>query len=385
MNEGPEKGKLVLLDFGLVAEIPETDREYIVTAIVHVGTKNWEGLVDDFTKLQFLPKDCDRSLVVPAMQRVLGPYLRGGGAQAMNFTALGQDLLQATLEIPFSIPPYVSLLARSVATLEGIALAGNPQYRLVGEAYPFVVRKLLQAPSGSARLASALRELLLDAEGRVRPVRLSALLQAAVGVAAEASDQEGFIDFDAVPKQGAETSELIDFLASSAGRNLKPVLVRELAATVDLVARSATRRAFVEFQAALVPRVPLFGALPVPPAPPLPVMTPRGLRLASPEDLLNALQPKLVPEEELFLQSSVQVFLGLLGVRVDPNRCLDTDLSPRRVIEVLGALTSNRDDEMQRAVSQLLSQRRGRSLVSEWWGDMSRELRDLWGKRLASI
>lgn len=29
-----------------------------------------------------------------------------------------QDLLAATLEIPFSVPPYMSLLARSVATLE---------------------------------------------------------------------------------------------------------------------------------------------------------------------------------------------------------------------------------------------------------------------------
>jgi hypothetical protein len=46
------------------------------------------------------------------MERVLGPYLRGGGARAFNFQALSQDLLAATLEIPFSVPPYMSLLAR---------------------------------------------------------------------------------------------------------------------------------------------------------------------------------------------------------------------------------------------------------------------------------
>jgi len=385
VNSGPDAGKLVLLDFGLVAQIPEADREDIVTAVVHLGTKNWEGLVDDYIRLQFLPQDCDRAAVIPVMKRVLSPYLKGGGAKAMNFTALGQDLLQATLEIPFSIPPYVSLLARSIATLEGIALAGNPEYRLVGEAYPFVVRRLLQAPSGSARLSSALRELLLDADGRVRSVRLSALLQAAVGVTAGAGDQEGFIDFDAVPSQGADTQDLVDFLVSPAGKNLKPVLVRELAATLDLVMRSTTRRAYEELRAVLQPRVPFLGALPAPPQPPLPLLTPRGPKLLAPEDLLDALQPKLDRQEEVSLQSNAQIFLALLGIPTDRTRGVDVEISPQRVVQVLGALASQRDDEMQRAFSQLLSQRRGRGLVSEWWGDMARDLRDIWSKRLAAV
>jgi len=269
VTSGPDVGKLVLLDFGLVAQIPSTDREYIVTAIIHLGTKNWDGLVDDFINLQFLPKDCDRTAVIAVMKRVFVPYLRGGGAKAMNFTALGADILQATLEIPFSIPPYVSLLARSVATLEGIALAGDPDYRLVAEAYPFVVRRLLEAQGGSARLATALRELLLDNEGRVQSVRLSALLQAAVGVAARGGDAEGFIDFEVVPQDGASEQELTDFLLSPAGQSLKPVLLGELVLTVDLVVRSTTRRAWTEFQAIMKPRVPVFGSLPVPPPPPV--------------------------------------------------------------------------------------------------------------------
>lgn len=385
VNSGPDEGKLVLLDFGLVAQIPPTDREYIITAVIHLGTKNWDGLIDDFIKLRFLPQDCDRAVVIPVMQRVLSPYLKGGGAAAMNFYALGQDLLQATLEIPFSIPPYVSLLARSVATLEGIALAGDPGYRLVGEAYPFVVRKLLEAPNGSARLIASLRELLLDSDGRVRPVRLSALLQAAVGVAASADDQEGFIDFDAVPKDGAGSEELVEFLVSPAGRNLKPVVARELATTLDLVVRTTTRRAYQEFEIAMKPRVPIFGALPTPPAPPVPVPTPTGPKLLSPEQLLNKLQPKLDRDEEIYFQSSAQVFLGLLGVQVDPNKGIDTEISPRRVVEVLGALASQRDDQVQQVVSQLLRQQRGRGLVTEWWGDMAKELREITSKRVAAL
>ena len=42
---------------------------------------------------------------------------------------MSQDLLKATMEIPFSVPPYAALLGRSVASLEGIALLGDPNYQ----------------------------------------------------------------------------------------------------------------------------------------------------------------------------------------------------------------------------------------------------------------
>jgi len=40
-----------------------------------------------------------------------------------------------------------------VVTLEGIALIGNPDYRLVMEAYPFVARKLLREDRPAAQRA----------------------------------------------------------------------------------------------------------------------------------------------------------------------------------------------------------------------------------------
>ena len=46
-----------------------------------------------------------------------------------------------------------------------------------------------------------LRDLMYDSNGKVKPTRLSALLNAALGYVAEQTD--GFIDFDAVPQDGA--------------------------------------------------------------------------------------------------------------------------------------------------------------------------------------
>jgi hypothetical protein len=70
----------------------------------------------------------------------------------------------------------------------------------VRQAYPFVVRKVLRdSKSGGARLL--LRDMLIDSNGAVKPNRMSAVLNAALGYVAEHS--EGFVDFDAVPSEGA--------------------------------------------------------------------------------------------------------------------------------------------------------------------------------------
>lgn len=92
VTEGPNAGKLALLDFGLVAEVPAADREAMVSATIHLGNRDWNALIDDFIALGFLPAASDRGRIIPVMDTVLSPYLRGGGAKAFNFQVSGADL-----------------------------------------------------------------------------------------------------------------------------------------------------------------------------------------------------------------------------------------------------------------------------------------------------
>eukprot|EP00887_Chlorella_sp_A99_P000183 scaffold13.g183.t1 len=216
--------------------------------------------------------------------------------------------MAATLEIPFSVPPYMSLLARSVATLEGIAL--------VSQAYPFVARRVLRADPGTAPL---LRELLHDpATGGVRAARLPALLNAALGYVAEETD--GFVDFDAMPEQGASLQEVLGFLLSPEARDLRPLLLAELTNTLDLFLRDRLRRAAAAAPALLRPRLPLplplAGALPLPalPAPPAPPVPVPGRGWVPPRQLVAELAPPLSQPEEVYLQQVVELAAGLLGL-----------------------------------------------------------------------
>ena len=67
------------------------------------------------------------------------------------------------------------------------------------QAYPWVVRRILC--SNSSGSMSLLRDILYDSSGNVKPTRLSALLNAALGYVSDEVD--GFVDFDAVPEEGA--------------------------------------------------------------------------------------------------------------------------------------------------------------------------------------
>ena len=41
VTEGPHAGKLALLDFGLLAEVPAPDREAMVSAVIHLANRDW--------------------------------------------------------------------------------------------------------------------------------------------------------------------------------------------------------------------------------------------------------------------------------------------------------------------------------------------------------
>lgn len=58
--------------------------------------------------------------------------------------ALVRDLGAATVDIPFSLPPYVSTLGRAMLLLEGVALRSDPNYKMVMASYPYVARRLVR-------------------------------------------------------------------------------------------------------------------------------------------------------------------------------------------------------------------------------------------------
>merc|ERR1712127_681352 len=179
LNEPTEDGDVMaLIDCGLMASIDPTDRDNMISAVIHLANKDYASLVDDFILLEILPTDSDRAAIIPLMDKALTPYVKGGGAKKYEeelkklygmedgsvqstvggFQAMTQDALTVLNDVPFSIPPYFAILGRAIVTLEGVALTGDPDYGIIMESYPFIARKLMR--EDRPEVQRALQEVL---------------------------------------------------------------------------------------------------------------------------------------------------------------------------------------------------------------------------------
>lgn len=350
LDEPTEDGaELALIDCGLMAAINEVDRDFMISAVIHLANKDYASLVDDFIKLKILPEDTNRAAVIPLMDKALSPYVKGGGAkkyeeelkklynmedgdmqsQVGGFQAMTQDALVVLNDIPFSIPPYFAILGRAIVTLEGVALTGNPEYGIILEAYPFIARKLLTRESSTVQ--KALQEVLYsnneDGTSGLKLSRLLALLNNAAGSVAT-QDGAVFVDIDAVPEDGISFQEGLKFMMSDDAESLRTLLEPEVDNIMDILTRQIFRQGIQEAVVALTPprppALPFLGDI-LPPSPkldeiPLPLLLPgaEGIQsssfvVTSIKELTNAVAPKLSQDEELFalgLADGAQEFFG---------------------------------------------------------------------------
>ncbi|MEO1002106.1 MAG: AarF/ABC1/UbiB kinase family protein [Cyanobacteria bacterium J06638_7] len=217
-------GRLAYLDFGMMSEVSRQARTGLIQAVVHLVNRNFPKLSRDFVNLGFLAEDVDLEPIVPAFQGVFGQALEMGVSR-MDFKAVTDDLSGVMYRFPFQVPPYYALIIRSLVTLEGIALSVDPDFKILGAAYPYFARRLMEDPDPSLR--QSLREMLFDGEV-FRWQRLDNLIASAA--------QGSQLDLDGLLDQ------VLDFLFSANGGLLRRQLVDSLIVRVDALAWRTTLR-----------------------------------------------------------------------------------------------------------------------------------------------
>ena len=215
-------GRLAYLDFGMMSEVTRESRTGLIQAVVHLVNRNFGKLSKDFVSLGFLAEDVNLEPIVPAFETVFGQALEQGVSR-MDFKAVTDDLSGVMYRFPFRVPPYYALIIRSLVTLEGIALSVDPDFKILGAAYPYFARRLMEDPDPSLR--QSLKEMLFDGDV-FRWQRLDNL----VASAAQGSqlDLEGLLD------------QVITFLFSENGGLLRQQLVDAAVDNIDGLAWKTT-------------------------------------------------------------------------------------------------------------------------------------------------
>jgi len=152
-------GRLCYLDFGMMSEISRDSRSGLIQAVVHLVNKNFDKLSQDFVKLGFLSEEVNLEPIVPAFQDVFINAVEQGVSK-MDFKSVTDDMSGVMYKFPFRLPPYYALIIRSLLTLEGIALSVDPNFKILGAAYPYFARRLMEDPD--PQLRESLKEMLFD-------------------------------------------------------------------------------------------------------------------------------------------------------------------------------------------------------------------------------
>ena len=266
-----EDGRLCYLDFGMMSEVSRESRTGLIQAVVHLVNRNFGKLSKDFVTLGFLAEDVNLEPIVPAFESVFSQALEAG-VNRMDFKAVTDDMSGVMYKFPFRVPPYYALIIRSLVTLEGIALCVDPQFKILGAAYPYFARRLMEDPD--PQLRQSLKEMLFDGDA-FRWTRLENLVSSAASQAQ--LDLEALLD------------QVLDFLFSPKAGLLRDQLVDATVDRLDAIGWSTMQRLGRRLPKRLQPSA--FQSRGLPPADPL-------LHLEPIRELINVLQslPGFTPD-----------------------------------------------------------------------------------------
>ncbi|KAH7433681.1 hypothetical protein KP509_07G081000 [Ceratopteris richardii] len=202
-------GKLAFLDFGMMSETPQQARFAIIGHVVHMVNRDYEAMARDYYDLDFISPDIDTSPIAPALKEFFDDALNATVSE-LNFKTIVDGLGAVLYQYPFDVPAYYALILRSLTVLEGLALFTDPNFKVLGAAYPYFAKRLLTDPNPYLR--DALIELLFK-DGKFRWNRLENLLV------------QGKKDADFAVKDALQP--VLKLLLGPEGKELRVLVVKE--------------------------------------------------------------------------------------------------------------------------------------------------------------
>ncbi|WP_320663571.1 ABC1 kinase family protein [Prochlorococcus sp. MIT 1223] len=219
-----KNGKLCYLDFGMMSNVTKESRTGLIKAVVHLVNKNFDKLSKDFVELGFLPREVNLEPIVPAFEKVFSKAVKVG-VNKMDFKRVTDDLSGVMYKFPFQLPPYYALIIRSLITLEGIALSVDPKFKILGAAYPYFAKRLIEDEDPGLR--ESLKEMLFDKNAfmweRLEDLIGSATLEAELNI-------DDLLD------------QIINFIFSEKGLVLRNEIVKIIAEKLDRLSWGAIQK-----------------------------------------------------------------------------------------------------------------------------------------------
>ncbi|KAL6591460.1 hypothetical protein ACP70R_049963 [Stipagrostis hirtigluma subsp. patula] len=145
------EGRVGFLDFGLLCMMEKKHQRAMLASIVHIVNGDWASLVYDLTEMDVVPPRTNLRRVTMELEDALGEVSFEDGIPEIKFSRVLGKIWSVALKYHFRMPPYYTLVLRSLASLEGLAVAADETFKTFQAAYPYVVQELLSDNSLATR------------------------------------------------------------------------------------------------------------------------------------------------------------------------------------------------------------------------------------------
>lgn len=164
-------GVLAYFDFGMMSEFRREYRTGLIRTLIHFVNRDSEGLAKDFVMLDFIPPGTDLGPIAHELQASFGDEET---KSQLDFQGIMNQLWTVMYKFNFQLSPEYAMVVRALGSLEGTATTLDPGFKVVTNAYPFILGRLLADPDPQMR--ETLRELLIRNNGSIRWHRLERLV-----------------------------------------------------------------------------------------------------------------------------------------------------------------------------------------------------------------
>lgn len=189
-----DDGRVVLLDFGLVVDVPQSTRLALVRTVFAAIKKDANAVVDGFYGLGIVQRDVDRRVIVRLVETLLGiAFERTTAQERIAFVErelLTDQVLETLYDFPVTLPPDMVYFARTAALIEGLGARYDARFNAL----------LVVAP-----IALKMRHEILSSLGEIDraeshdPVQaLSGFLRAAGGIVSRAARELSMVAIEAI-------------------------------------------------------------------------------------------------------------------------------------------------------------------------------------------
>ncbi|XP_061347044.1 uncharacterized protein LOC133292630 isoform X2 [Gastrolobium bilobum] len=168
-------GQIGFLDFGLLCQMEKKHQFAMLASIVHIVNGDWASLVRALTDMDVVKPGTNIRLVTMELEQALGEVEFKEGIPDVKFSRVLGKIWSVAFKYHFRMPPYYTLVLRSLASFEGLAIAADSNFKTFEAAYPYVVRKLLTENSAATR--NILHSVLLNRKKEFQWQRLSLFLR----------------------------------------------------------------------------------------------------------------------------------------------------------------------------------------------------------------